>query len=329
MPKIAFISVAHIHSRSFCEATAKFSSLKAPGVIWDENPERGAKYAADFKCAFEPHLDKVLADKSIDGFVVTAENTRHLPLLRKVLPLGKPVLCEKPLATTAADADEAVALAKKYGAKLTCGYCQPFFGPNLGAKKLLAEKALGHVTHINFRNAHNAAYGRWFDNPELQWFTQPELSGGGALLDLGTHAVHCMRHFGGPVAEVWAMITNVSGAYPAVDDYGVIMMKFANGIIGRAEAGWVSTGGHGGLEIIGSEKAVWDSNGLKVGGPGIPAENVVPEKDKPTRIERLIAIIKGELSDEELDHDIECCRDTVRIMAAAYESAAKGVWVAV
>ena len=327
MPKIAFISVAHIHSKGFCEAVCKLTSGKAPAVIWDENPERGKKYAADFNCPYEPDLDKVLADKSVDGFVITAENTRHLPLLRKVLPVGKPVLCEKPLATSAADADEAVALAKKYGAKLTCGYFQPFHGPNRAVMKLLAEKALGKVTHITYNNSHNAAYGRWFDNPDLQWFTQPELSGGGALLDLGTHAVHFIRHLGGPVTDVWAMIENVSGAYPATDDYGIIMVKFANGVIGRAEAGWVSTGGNGGLEIIGSEKAVWNADGMKIGGPGKPAEAVAPAESKPTRIERLIAIIKGELTDEELDEDLECCRDAVRIMSAAYESAKTGTWV--
>ena len=329
MPKIAFISVAHIHSRGFCEHVAKLSSLKAPAVIWDEKPERGAKYAADFNCPFEPDLDKVLADTSIDGFVICAENTRHMPLLRKVLPLGKPTMCEKPLAITSADAEEAVAIARKHGTPLISGYGQPFTPQHRGVIKLLAENALGKVTHLNFCNAHNAAYGRWFDNPDLQWFTQPELSGGGALCDLGTHAVHMLRHLGGPATEVWATITNLSGAYPDVDDYGVMIIKFANGIIGRAEAGWVSTGGNGGLEIIGSQKAIWNSNGLKIGGPGIPAEDVPKGDEKPTRIERLIAVIRGELTKEELDHDLDCCRDAVKIMAAAYESAKTGTWAKV
>jgi len=329
MPKIAFVSVAHIHSRGFCEDVAKLTPQKAPAVIWDENPERGAKYAADFNCPFEPDLDKVLADTSIDGFIICAENTRHLPLLRKVLPLGKPTFCEKPLATRAEDAEEAVALARKHGAPLMCGYGQPFTAGNRGILKLLSENALGKVTHLNFSNAHNAAYGRWFDNPDLQWFTQPELSGGGGLCDLGTHAVHFLCHAGGPATEVWATIANLSGAYPDVDDYGVIIIRFASGAIGRAEAGWVSTGGHGGPEIIGSEKAVWNSNGLKIGGPGIPAENVAPADEKPTRVARLIAIIRGELAKEELDFDLDCCLEAVKIMDAAYKSAKSGTWTKV
>lgn len=327
MPKIAVVSVAHIHSRSFCEELCKLTSGKHPYVIWDENAERGAKYAADFGCAFEPDLDKVLADPAVEGFAVCAENTRHLPLLRKVLPVGKPTLCEKPLATTAAEADEIEALVKQYRTPLISGYFQPFFAHNRGVMKLLAEGGVGTVTHLNFRNAHNAAYGHWFDNPDLAWFTDPALSGGGALLDMGTHAVHLLRHLGGPVKEVWCTVANLSGVYPKVDDYGVIEMKFASGVIGRVEAGWVFTGAPGGLEVVGSKASVFESNGLKVRAPNGAAEPV-PEADaRPDRIARLVALVKGELAAEEVAADLACCLDAVRIMAAAYESAASGTWV--
>ena len=326
MPKIAVVSVAHIHSRDFCKTIGKLVSGKAPHVIWDENPERGAKYAAEFNCPFEPDLDKVVADPDVDAFVVCAENTRHLPLLRKVLPVGKPTMCEKPMATIAADADEIVSLAKRHKTPLTFGYFQPFNGANRAVKRLLAAGDLGQVTHLIFRNAHHAAYGRWFDNPDLAWFTQPELSGGGALLDMGTHAVHLLRHLGGPVTEVWCMTGNFSGAYPTVDDYGVIMMKFASGAIGRAEAGWVFTGGHSGLEVIGSKQSIWNADGLKMGGPGIPAAPVASDETRPDRIPRLIAVVKGELPVAELEEDVAAAYDAVKIMAAAYESSKTGRW---
>ena len=321
MPKIAIISVAHIHSKNFCDTICKITSGKAPHVIWDENPERGAKYAAEYKCRFEPNLDKVIADPAVQAFVICAENTRHLPLLRKVLPLGKPTMCEKPLATQAADVEEVISLVRQFNTPLTFGYFQPFFGPNRAVKQMMDKNALGKVTHLNFRNAHNAAYGRWFDNPDLAWFTNPALSGGGALLDMGTHAVHLLRHLGGPVTEVWASIDNFAGTYPQVDDYGLIIMKFASGAIGRAEAGWVFTGGHQGLEVIGSQKSIWNDGVLKVGGPGIAAEAVVPLDEKPTRIERLIAVVKNEI-----DEDFIAACDAVKIMSAAYASAASGQW---
>lgn len=330
MPRIAVVSVAHIHSRHFCEELCKRTSGGHPYVIWDENAERGRKYAADFGCAFEPDLDKVLADPAVDGFAVCAENTRHLPLLRKVLPVGKPTLCEKPLATTTADADEIEALVKQYRTPLISGYFQPFFAHNRGVVKLLAEGAVGTVTHLNFRNAHNAAYGHWFDNPDLAWFTDPELSGGGALLDMGTHAVHLLRHLGGPVREVWATTANLSGVYPKVDDYGVIEMRFASGVIGRVEAGWVFAGAPGGLEVIGSKACVFEGDGgLKLREPNKPAESVPNADARPDRIARLVALVKGELSADEVAADLAACLDAVRIMAAAYESAKTGTWTRV
>ena len=196
----------------------------------------------------------------------------------------------------------------------------------VGAQMHPAADELGKVTHLIFRNAHHAAYARWFDNPDLAWFTQPELSGGGALLDMGTHAVHLLRHLGGPVTEVWCMTGNFSGAYPTVDDYGVIMMKFASGAIGRAEAGWVFTGGHSGLEVIGSKQSIWNADGLKMGGPGIPAAPVASDEARPDRIPRLIAVVKGELPVAELEEDVAAAYDAVKIMAAAYESSKTGRW---
>ncbi len=328
MPNIAVISVAHIHSQDFCKKLGELTSQKRPYVIWDEDAKRGAEYAEKFNTRFEPDLAKITADPKVDGFLVCAENTRHLPLLQQVIPVGKPVMCEKPLATSAADVEVILSLAAKHKTPLISGYMQPFFAPNRAAKKAMADGLLGKVTHLNFRNAHHAAYGRWFDNPQLAWFTEPELAGGGALLDMGTHAVHLLCHLGGKVESVWSMNANLAGVYPKVDDYGVIIMKFTSGVIGRVEAGWVFTGGIGGLEIIGSQQSIWNNGqGLVTGGPGKPAETLQPADARPDRIPRLIALIKGEIAPAELTEDLAACAEAVRVMDAAYASAKTGQWV--
>jgi predicted dehydrogenase len=302
------------------------TSAGRPHVIWDADAARGRKYADENHCPFSADLDAVVADPQVDGFIVCAENTRHLPLLQKVLPVGKPVMCEKPLATTVADAQAIARLVAKHGGALTSGYFQPFLPANRGAMKLLADGALGKVTHANFRNAHNAAYGRWFDSPELAWFADPELAGGGAMMDMGTHAVHLLRHMFGPVAEVWATKANLSGNYPRVDDYGLIQMRFASGVIGRVEAGWVFTGGYRGLEIIGSEKALWTTDQLVVAAPKETPAPVAPADARPDRVARLIAAIRGELTAAELADDLDAALDAVAIMAAAYKSSDSGHW---
>lgn len=328
MPRIAFLSTAHIHTKGFIENILNAGDGRQVAAIWDDVTERGQRYAAMAGAPFIGDLDALLADSSIDGYIVCAENTRHLPLLRKVLPVGRPVFCEKPLVTTDADLAEVKSLLQAHPATLFCGYFQPFSADMLAVARLVREQAFGRITRIRYRNAHHAAYGRWFDNPDLAWFYDPALSGGGAFMDMGTHALHLVRTLFGPATAVWADIGNHSACYPTCDDYGIAHLRLASGILGTIEAAWTQTGGLGGLEIVGSDQALWNTpQGYVVGAPGKPATPLVPaDAGKPTRVDRLVAAIRGEIPADELKADFEACADTVSLMAAAYASARSGQW---
>jgi predicted dehydrogenase len=331
MTRIAFLSTAHIHTKSFIENVLKATDGRTVAAVWDDVAERGRRYADMAKAPFVADLDTLLGDPSIDGFVICAENTRHLPLLKKALPTGKPVFCEKPLVTGTAELAEVKALLARYPTTLFCGYFQPFDGALLAAARLVRDGEFGQITRIRYRNAHHAAYGRWFDNPDLAWFLDPALSGGGAFMDMGTHALHCVRTLFGPVDEAFAIIGNHSAQYPTCDDYGIAHLKFANGILGTTEAAWTQTGGIGGLEITGSAKCLWNTpTGYVVGEPGKPPEPLVPvTPEPPTRMDRLVAAIRGELSAEVLKADLAACMDAVTIMEACYTSAREGRWTRV
>ena len=327
MARIALLSTAHIHTRGFLTNIINASDGRKIAGIWDDEPERGWRYAEEFGAPFEPDIDTLLAKPEVDGFIICAENTRHLPLLKKVLPVGKPVFCEKPLVTSVAELQEVQALLARYPTTLFCGYFQPFDGLMQRVAQLIGEGAFGTITRIRYRNAHHAAYGRWFDNPDLNWFYQPDLSGGGAFMDMGTHALHLVRTLFGPVNEVWATIANHSGIYPTTDDYGLAELRFASGILGTVEAAWTQTGGIGGLEITGSEKTLWNTgSGYVIGGPDGKPQPVEPIEGRPTRVDRLVAAIRGELPAEELAADLAAVQDAVAMMAAAYRSSAGGGW---
>lgn len=330
MTNLAVLSTAHIHTKGFLDNLATATDGRRVYAIWDDVTERGQRYATQYKAAFLPNLDKLVRDKKVDGFLICAENTRHLPLLKKVLPAGKPVFCEKPLTTRVKDAQRVAALLRKHPTTLFCGYFQPFSGTMQAVAQLLATGTLGKVTRVRFRNAHHAAYGHWFDHPDLEWFANPEMAGGGAFMDMGTHAVHLLRTLFGPVAEVWATIRNESGIYAATDDYGVAHLRFASGVLGTVEAAWTQTGGIGGLEIVGSAKTLWRSGkDYLVGGPNGPAVEVTPSAEKPTRVDRLVAAIRGEVAPAELKADLSAIFDSVAIMEAAYASSKAGRWIRV
>jgi len=331
MPRIAFLSTAHIHTKSFIENILKAADGRRVACIWDDLPSRGEQYAAQAGAPFVADLARVLADPEVDGFIICSENTRHLPLLRKVLPLGKPVFCEKPLVTNLAELAELRALIAANPTVIFGGYFQPFMAPMQAVADVLASGVLGTVTRMRYRNAHHAAYGRWFDNPDLAWFHNPELSGGGAFMDMGTHALHLARTLFGPVKEALAIIENHSAQYPACDDFGVAHLRFASGVLGTIEAGWTQTGGIGGLEVVGSKKTLWNTaTGYVVGGPGeVPVPVVPVAANRPNRVDRLVAILRGEIAADELRADREASLDTVALMSACYDSAKAGVWVKV
>ena len=327
--KIAFISTAHIHTKRYVENILKAQHGCKVGGVWDDFADRGRRYAEMAGAPFVADLSALLADSSIDGFAICAENTRHLPLLRQVLPTGKPVFCEKPLVTNPADLQEVRDLHAKYPTPLFCGYFQPGTDQIRAVSQLLNEGVVGKVSRIRYRNANAAATGRWFDHPDLSWFIDPALSGGGAFMDMGTHALHLARTLFGPVREVWAEIGNQSGIYPSVDDFGIAQLRFASGVLGTVEAAWTQTGGLGGLEVVGSEKAIWNTKDGYVIGDAKANEPIKPLVDTPNRIDRLVTVIQGKIDAEDLRADLEATFETVAIMAAAYASAQKGCWVPV
>ena len=192
------------------------------------------------------------------------------------------------------------------------------------------EGALGTITHAHYRNAHHAAYGRWFDSDDVNWFTKSDLAGGGAFMDMGTHAVHRLGSVLGKVDSVMATIGNAAAIYPDVDDHGIAWLRYANGVLGTVEASWVQTGGHGGgFEITGSEGTLFEhpNKGYLVATPGEDPVSIAVGTARPTQVDRLVATINGEMTRQKLDADLQCAVDAVAVMEACYESNRSGHWV--
>jgi predicted dehydrogenase len=326
--RLGFVSAAHIHTRPYLEGILRAQDGRSVHAIWDNVPDRGRRHADLAQTRFEPDLEALLRDSAVDAFVVCAENTRHLPLLKRVVAAGRPVFCEKPLVTTMSDAREVAALLRSARAPVVTGYFLPFTSEHQAVAELLAQNAFGRITHFRIRNSHGGAYAKIFDSPDLRWFTEPTLAGGGAFMDVGAHAVHLARVLFGRATEARAVIRNASGIYPGCDDTGVAHLKFANGVIGMIEASWIETGGENGLEVSGAEQSLWKSGGhYVVGHHGrIEPKPLTSSVPRPLQIDRLVAAARGELSSVEIAADLAASLDAVAIMEACYTSARSGEW---
>lgn len=172
------------------------------------------------------------ADAEVDAVVIATPNALHAPQAIAFLEAGKHVLVEKPMAPTVAEADAMVAAARGSGAFLMVAHCWRFH-PDVQALRARVEAGdLGQIVKTRGYGVH----ARWGPSG---WFTDPALAGGGALLDMGVHAIDTARYLLGdpePV-RVSAAVGTRYGDY-AVDDDAVLLITWSNRTNSVVESGW-------------------------------------------------------------------------------------------
>jgi len=191
------------------------------------------------------------ADSDIDAVVVGLPNYLHAPVSIQMLAAGKHVLCEKPMATTVADAEEMVRVASKAGVSLMVAHMWRFDPEIAWLREIVQSGRLGQVFKVK-------SYAIWSGGgPEPgSWFTRSDSAGGGAFADLAIHSIDtlCFVLGGLHPTRVYANLATHFRVIP-VEDTGIILLEFREGIIGLIEAGWYhnySDGAEGRTQIFGT-----------------------------------------------------------------------------
>ncbi len=173
-----------------------------------------------------PDADTLLADADrIDALVVATPNRLHVPIARAALHRGLPVVVDKPLAASAADAGALVEDFAAAGVPLSVFQNRRWDGDFLTVRRTVESGVLGEITRFESR------YERF--RPEVRedaWRELPEpAEGGGLLLDLGAHLVDQALTLFGPVSRVYAEIDRRRpGA--RVDDDVFVALEHAGGV---------------------------------------------------------------------------------------------------
>lgn len=187
----------------------------------------------------------LVADPAVGVVAITAPNAMHKPIALAALAAGKAVYCEKPLATTLADAREMADAAHAAGAVTLVGF-NYLKNPMIGLARDIAESGeIGEV--VAFRGIHAEDY---MVDPEAPHSFRTDPDGGGALMDIGSHIVSLAQHLVGPIEEVTAAVGTVHRSRPSgegrrpvmVDDHGHFLCRFAGGALGTVSASWVTPG---------------------------------------------------------------------------------------
>jgi predicted dehydrogenase len=250
--RIGILSFAHMHAYSYAACLRQISGVELVGIA-DDDLARGQEAAGQFDTRFFTSAETLL-DEKLDGIIICAENTRHLPLTELAAPRVPHILCEKPIATTLADAQAIIDVCAAHGTRLQIAFPVRFSPPVQRLKAILDEGTLGRIYSVKSTN-HGRMPGGWFVNRAH--------AGGGAVMDHTVHVIDLLRWFWNTeVTEVYAEV-GYSLLHPdlGIDDAGLLSFKLATGAYGTLDASWsrpksYPTWGDVKLEVLGERGIV-------------------------------------------------------------------------
>jgi predicted dehydrogenase len=212
---------------------------------------KGARELADrfgWKAASDD-WKTVVRRRDIGLVDVAASGYMHKPMVLEAAKAGKAILCEKPLANSLKEAREMLAAVKKAGVPAMTGFNYRFVPAVALAKRFLDQGKLGKIFHWR------AVYLQdWIVDPKfpLVWRLQKNLTGSGALADIGAHSIDLARYLVGEIEEVTGMTRTFIKERPfpgrqgkgkvTVDDAVAFLARFKNGVFGTFEASRFATG---------------------------------------------------------------------------------------
>lgn len=189
---------------------------------------------------------RMIDDPEIDVIDITAPNSLHKEMALAAIAAGKHVYCEKPLAPLSADAREMAEAAEAAGVKTQVGFnylCNPMLAL---AREMIEAGELGEIR--SYRGLHAEDYMADATGP---WTFRHDPAGGGALADIGSHALATAEYLLGPISRVMGDCVTLIGSRPdgkggtravEVDDVGRAFLRFESGAQGSIEGNWIATG---------------------------------------------------------------------------------------
>jgi predicted dehydrogenase len=175
-------------------------------------------------------IDDLIKDAIADVVIIGTPNFLHTPQAIAAKNAGLNVMVEKPMAMNANDAEHMLTTSMKKRKTLMIAHCWRFDRDVLWLRSKAPK--LGQIT----RTKRYGVYTHW---GPVGWFTQKQYAGGGALADMGIHALDTTRFLlGDPLpASVFAHIGTYYTDFD-VDDTGAIIVTWGNCTISYIESGW-------------------------------------------------------------------------------------------
>jgi predicted dehydrogenase len=208
------------------------------------------KFGIDKAYYGEDFIEKLCSDPEVEVVDIGLPNFLHRRATELAVENGKHVICEKPLARDASEAKAMLNAVERHGV-IGCYAENQVFIPQISrAMEIIESGGIGSVFWVRSREAHSG--------PHSAWFWDPDLAGGGVLLDMGCHSVEVARRLirKAPLeAGAWgATLVHEVRA----EDNSIALIRYEGGALGQSENSWAACGGLDiRFEIYGSEGAIF------------------------------------------------------------------------
>jgi predicted dehydrogenase len=196
--KVGIVSFAHVHAPAYAAVLRDLEEADFIGIA-DELTDRGSEATERFGVGYFESTGSLL--REVDAVVVCSENKNHARDVIPALEGGVHVLCEKPIATTVEDARAMIGASESSGSQLRIAFPVRYLPSMVRARELVRGGSLGRVLAINGTNHGQIPGG---------WFLDPDLAGGGAVMDHTVHLADILR---------WMLDVEVKSVYAEVDTF--------------------------------------------------------------------------------------------------------------
>lgn len=229
--RLAVAGISHGHN-SWILGRKNDESVQLVG-IYETNAELVQKMISRYKLdpkLFYSDLGKMLDELKPEGVSSFGTTLQHLSVVEACAPRGIHVMVEKPLATTVADAEKMVALARKHKIMVLTNFETSWYPTTDKTHALTRDTAfLGKIRKVVVHDGHEGPREIGVSKEFFDWLTDPVQNGGGALMDFGCYGANLMTYLMN--GEMPLSVTAVTSQfkphiYPKVDDEATIVLAY-------------------------------------------------------------------------------------------------------
>jgi predicted dehydrogenase len=260
MPRVAVLGTGLI-GRFYTEALQGKRSRDSVSLVYSRSEANARQFAKTYGVPrHTTSLEAAVTDPEIDIVIVGVPNHLHEECVIGAAEAGKAVFCTKPLGRNASEAIRMLEAVEKAGVFHAYLEDLVYTPKTLKALSSVRNGAVGDVLWVRSRETH--------PGPHSDWFWNKELSGGGAIVDMGCHCIEIARNFiGKDIRPVEVTCWADTQVHPIdAEDHAVGMVRYENGAIGQFEVSWAFRGGMDLRdEVAGTEGTIWLNHWLRTG----------------------------------------------------------------